>query len=152
MYNNYNIDRLTRQKEEIENMINTYKNMQTNPINNFINTGQQMQNNMYELKKLNDGEEVENIMVARDTIFIGLDRLQIKKIDGTIEKYSITKTFPIDPKDEQIKALNEKVEELERKLNNEHTKYDKSTSKSDKSSTNVDGDVKSKSNATSKSI
>ena len=79
-------------------------------------------------------------------------RMQIKKLDGTIEKYKITKVFPIDPKDKQIEELNKKVEELERRLNNEHTEYNKSNDEVNKSYTNVDEHIKSKSTKSSKSI
>ena len=75
------------------------------------------QNNLYELKRLNDNDEVENIAIFRNSIFIGDDRLQIKKLDGTIEKYSIKKTYPKDKKDDKIDELNKKIEELEMKLN-----------------------------------
>ena len=150
MYGNqYMIDNLTRQKDRIDDLIRNY---QTPPVNNFINTNQGTYQNMYELKKLNDNEEVENILIDKDSIFIGIDRLQIKKLDGTIEKYSITKTFPIDPKDKQIEELNKKLEELERKLNNEHTKYNEPINEINKPDSNVNEYVKPKSTTNSKSI
>ena len=78
---------------------------------------------LFDMKKLNEGDEAENILILRNTVFIGNNRMQIKKLDGTIEKYNIEKYYPVDEKDEMIKKLNEKVEELERRLNNEPTKY-----------------------------
>ena len=107
--NNY-YDRLLKTKDELENLI---KNYQASPVNNFINTGQLQ--NVFEMKKLNDGEEAENILVTRDTVFLGTDKMQIKKMDGTIEKYYLEKYYPIDERDEKIKELNKKVEELERR-------------------------------------
>ena len=148
----YNIDRLNKRKEEIDNLIRSYQNMNTQtPVNNFINTNLSS-DNLYEIKKLNDGDEVENILIARDSIFLGNNRMQIKKLDGTIEKYNIEKYYPIDEKDEKIKELNMKVEELERKLNNEHTKSNDSVRESNKSHTNDDEHVEPKSKTTSKSI
>ena len=148
----YNIDRLNKRKEEIDSLIRSYQNMNTQtPVNNFINTNLSS-DNLYEIKKLNDGDEVENILIARDSIFLGNNRMQIKKLDGTIEKYNIEKYYPIDEKDEKIKELNMKVEELERKLNNEHTKSNGSVRESDKSNTNDDEYVEPKSKTTSKSI
>lgn len=157
MYNNpfynqsFNLDRLNRMKEDIEKQIQSCQNHQQQPINNFINTNQP-QSNMYELKKLNDGDEVENIFTNNDAIFIGTNRMQIKKLDGTIEKYNIEKYYPIDEKDEQIKQLNKKVEELERKLNNEHTKSNDTIREFDKSNGDANGNVEPKSKTSSKSV
>ena len=109
-------------------------------IRNYQNVGR---DNIYELKKFNDSDEAENIFVMQNTIFIGTNKLQIKRLDGTIEKYNIEKYFPIDEKDEMIKALNKKVEELERRLNNEPTKYDESVTECNESDVDVNGDVES---------
>ena len=101
-----------------------------------------IRNNVYELKKINN-EEAENIFVMQNTIFMGTNSMQLKKLDGTIEKYHIEKYYPVDEKDEQIKELNKKVEELERRLNDEHTKYDESDSKCNESDSNDDVSTKS---------
>lgn len=97
----------------------------------------QVTNDLYDYKKLNEGDEAENILILRNTIFIGKERMQIKKLDGTLEKYRIEKYYPVDERDEMIKELNEKVKELERRLNNEPTKHIISTKELNKS----DGDV-----------
>lgn len=76
----------------------------------------QSKDNLYEVKKLNDTDECENIYVFKDTIFLGTTKMQIKKLDGTIEKYTIERYYPIDEKDEMIKELKGKVEELERSI------------------------------------
>ena len=104
-------------KDDIERQIQNCQNTQQ-PINNIINTNQPM-NDMFELKILNDSDEVENIFINNNTIFLGNNRMQVKKLDGTIEKYNIEKYYPVDEKDEMIKKLNLKVEELERRLNDE---------------------------------
>ena len=149
--NQFMLDNLNRQKERIDDMIRNYQNQPQQPVNNFISTNQINQfQNMYEMKKLNDNDEVENILIDKDSVFIGIDRMQIKKLDGTIEKYTITKVFPIDPKDKQIEELNKKVEELEKRLNNEHSKYIISNDEIVKSNTNVDECIKSKSTKSSK--
>ena len=152
MYNTpyFNIERLNRQKEEIDNLIKTYQSQPVQPINNIINTSNPLQD-YYEIKKLNDGDEVENIFASNNTIFIGSNRMQIKKLDGTIEKYTIERYYPIDEKDEQIKELNKKVQELERKLNNEHTKSSEPIKEFDKSISNDVGNVEPKSKTNSKS-
>lgn len=152
MYNNqFMIDNLNRQKERIEDAIKTYQTMPQGPINNFITNGQ-IQENTYEMKKLNENDEVENIAIFKDTIFIGEDRLQIKKLDGTIEKYEIKKIYPRDKKDDKIDELTNRIKELERKLSNEHTEFIESIKECDKSVTDDDVVVESKSKTTSKSI
>ena len=91
------------------------------PVQNFINSQPQTQQNtnMYELKKLNDNDEVENIGILADTIFLGTSKMQIKKMDGTIEKYNITKYYPIDPKDQKINQLEEEIKKLKEMMSNE---------------------------------
>lgn len=116
-------------KQELEEIIRNYQNV--------------VRDNIYELKKFNDSDEAENIFVMQNTIFIGTNKLQIKRLDGTIEKYNIEKYFPIDEKDEMIKTLNKKVEELERRLNNEPTKHDESIAECNESNVNANGDVES---------
>lgn len=115
------------QKQELEELIKKY----------------QYKDNMYEVKKLNNNDEAENILITSDTIFLGTNKMQIKKLDGTIEKYNIERYYPIDEKDEMIKELKEKVEELERRLEDEPTKHTKSTTKRNKSDANDDGNVES---------
>ena len=135
--NNY-YDRLLKTKDELDNLIKNYQ--MTSPVNTFISTST---SNSYEMKKLNDGEEAENILIGTDTIFMGNGKLQIKKLDGTLEKYHIEKYYPVDEKDEMIKTLHAKVEELERRLNDEHTEPTKSTSKRNKSTSNDDVSIES---------
>lgn len=147
--NQFMIDNLSRQRERLDDMIKNYQQMPQAPINNIITNGQ-MQDNTYEMKKLNENDEVENIAIFKDTIFIGEDRLQIKKLDGTIEKYEIKKVYPRDKKDDKIDELTKKIQELEMKLN-EPTKSIKSDEDVDKSNVNANGNVESKSKTTSKS-
>ena len=152
--NQYFINNLMRERDKIEDMIRNYQSVsmqQPNPINNFINTNQQTQDNLYDIKKLNDNDEVENILVTKNTIFLGSNKMQIKRLDGSIEKYSIERYYPIDEKDEMIKALNQKVEELEKRLNNEYTEFDGTTTKFNKSNDNDDELFKTKSKTSSKS-
>ena len=149
-----NIERLSRQKDEIDNLIKTYQTMNNSPqpINNFINTNNRESTNSFKLNKLNEGDEVENIMITQDTIFIGTNRMQIKKLDGTIEKYNIEKYYPIDERDKMIKELNAKVIELERKLNDEHSINGITTTNSNESTNDADEHVESKSETNSKSV
>lgn len=147
--NQFMIDNLNRQRERLDDMIKSYQTMPQAPINNIITNGQ-MQDNTYEMKKLNENDEVENIAIFKDTIFIGEDRIQIKKIDGTIEKYEVKKVYPRDKKDDKIDELTKKIQELEMKLN-EPTKLNEPVENVNKSNGNDDGIVEPKSKATSKS-
>ena len=114
------------QKQELEEILRNYQN-----------SGKEV----YELKKISDTDEAENIFIMQNTIFLGTGKMQIKKLDGTIEKYNIEKYYPVDERDEKIKELNKKVEELERRLNNEPTNTNESTTGGNESSVNVDGNV-----------
>nr|DAH72023.1 MAG TPA: hypothetical protein [Caudoviricetes sp.] len=122
-----NIDRINRQIEDLQNLKNQMQNPPQIPVQNFINSQPQNQlssnMNMYELKKLNDNDEVENIAVLSDTIFIGTSKMQIKKMDGTIEKYNIVKYYPVDPKDQKINQLEEEIKKLKEMMSNE-SKHD----------------------------
>ena len=141
------VENWKRQRDRIDELIQSYQAMPTtqNPINNFINTNTQAQDNLYEMKKLNEKDEVENIVVFKDTVFIGDDRLQIKKLDGTIEKYEIKKVYPKDKKDDKIDELTKRIKELEERLNeyNKHKSVGKSTKDVNPADTNADEYVQS---------
>lgn len=107
-------------KQELEDLIKSYSTRK----------------DMYELKK--GEEEAENVFVMHNTIFLSPTKMQIKKLDGTIEKYNIEKYYPIDERDEKIKELNKKVEELERRIY-EYSSTNEPTTNGDKPSTNDDG-------------
>ena len=141
---NFNLDRLTRQKEEIENLIKMYQNSQQ-PVNNFINTGQTSNKELIEWRILNENEEVDNLYVSNKTLFINDNLMVLKGVDGKLEKWKVQKVYPIDKKDEKINELTLKIEELERRLNNEHAEPIKSVRECDKSNVNDDGDVDRKS-------
>lgn len=115
------INRIDRQIEDLQNLKTQMQNPPQIPVQNFINSQPQNQQNtnMYELKKLNDNDEVENIGILADTIFLGTTKMQIKKMDGTIEKYNIVKYYPIDPKDQKINQLEEEIKKLKEMIGNE---------------------------------
>lgn len=154
MNNQFMIDNLSRQRERLDDMIKNYQTMPQGPINNIITNGQ-IQDNLYEMKKLNDGDEVENIAIFKDTFFLGEDRLQIKKLDGTVEKYEIKKVYPRDKKDDKIDELTKKIEELERIINNGTKPIDtinEPVQTSSEQGEDVELNDKPKSTTTSKSV
>ena len=120
--NQYMIDNLNRQKDRIDDMIRSYQQPQQ-PVNNFINTTQQtVQKDLVEWRILNENEEVDNLYVQNNTLFIS-DNLMVKKrVDGTLEKWEIKKIYPIDKKDEKINQLEEEIKKLKEMINSEHTK------------------------------
>jgi len=124
MYNNYNpnfmIERLSRQKDEIDNLIRSYQNAnQQTPVNNFINTNQNQTppKDLVEWRVLNENEEVDNLYVANKTFFINDTTAILKGVDGSLTKWNVTKIYPKDKKDEKILELENKIKELEMKIN-----------------------------------
>ena len=151
MYNSnqYMIDNLTRQKDRIDDMIRNYQ--QPQPVNNFINANQNINKDLIEWRILNENEEVDNLYVQNNTLFIN-DELMIKKsVDGSIEKWKIKKIYPIDKKDEKINTLEEKIKELEAKLN-EHSKSNGAIDGGKQPDVNDDEYAKPKPKTTSKPI
>lgn len=100
------INQLMRQKDSIDNLLNQYSQP---PVQNIINAGTD-----FEARILNEGEEVENILISKRTMFLdeANKKVSIKEIDGTISKeYEIV--IPLDEKDKKILELEKKIKELE---------------------------------------
>lgn len=149
MFNQFNpqsnIERLRKQKDEIDNLINNYQNI-PQPVNNIINTQQPMKNNLIEWRILNENEEVDNLYVQNETLFVGDKNMVKKSVDGKLEKWEIKKVYPIDKKDEKINQLEEEIEKLKEIINNEHKerrKSNKSNENEYKSVGNDDGNIES---------
>lgn len=154
MYNNqFMLDNLTRQKERIDEMIKNYQNQTQTPVNNFINTNpQQMPSkNLIEWRILNETDEIDNLYVQNDTLFVGEETMIKKSVNGNLEKWTIKKYFPIDKKDEKISMLEEEIKKLKEMISSEHTKSNESINEINESNGDVDGVVESKSKTTSKS-
>ena len=152
MFNNtFMLDRLSKQKEEIENMIRNYQNPQQ-PVNNFINTTQTPSKDLIEWRILNENEEVDNLYVNNKTLFVGANMMVLKGVDGSLEKWEIKKIYPIDEKDKKINALEEEIKKLKEMINNEHAKSTSTTSKRIKSNANADGGANRESETNSESV
>ena len=108
--NNYMLDKLSRQKEEIENLMRSYQNQ---PMNVF-NVGNAPVD--FEAKMINKDEKPSEIMIQRKTAFISLDNklLTIKELNGDIKEYKIE--IPKTQQEIENEELKEKVKELEKKL------------------------------------
>ena len=141
--NNAMVENWKRQRDRIDEMIQSYQNIPQNPINNFINT-QIPNKDLIEWRILNENEEVDNLYVQNKTLFINDNLMVLKGVDGKLEKWEIKKIFPIDKKDEKINQLEDEIKKLKEVLN-EHSKSNESVEECIKSTSNDDGDVKSKS-------
>ena len=151
MYNNnYMLDNLTRQKERIEEMIRNYS--QPQPVNNFINTNQTPPKDLIEWRILNENEEVDNLYVSNKTLFISDNLMILKGVDGSLEKWEIKKTYPIDKKDEKINELEEEIKKLKEMINNEPTEFNKSIRDINKSTGTNDVNVDTKPKRNDKSV
>ena len=108
--NNYMLDSLTKRKDELENMIKMYQ------------TPQIASKDFIEWRILNENEEVDNLYVQTKTLFINDKKMVLKGVDGSLEKWDIKKTYPIDKKDERINELENEIKKLKEMINNEHSK------------------------------
>ena len=151
MNNTFMLDRLARQREELENMIRNYQNQQP-PVNNFINTNQIPHQDLIEWHILKENEEVDNLYVNNKTLFVGDSMMVLKGVDGSLEKWEIKKIYPIDKKDEKINALEEEIKKLKEMFNNEYAESTSTTSECNKSNTNVDGGSNRKSKTNDETI
>ena len=68
--------------------------------------------NFVELRILNENENVDTLYVQNKTLFINDKNMILKGIDGSLEKWEITKVYPIDPKDQKIRELEKQIQEL----------------------------------------
>lgn len=151
MYQNgFMIDRLSKQKEDIENLIQNYKNLsQQTPANNYIsvNPTQTQNKDMIEWRILNENEEVDNLYVQNKTLFINDNLMVLKGVDGSLEKWEVKKVYPIDKKDEKISQLEEEIRSLKEMIKNEYSKFNGTNAERIKSNGNDDVNVESKSKA-----
>lgn len=154
MYNNaYMLDRLNKQKEDIENLIHSYQSIgQQTPVNNFINTNQTTQKDFIEWRILNENEEVDNLYVQNKTLFISDNLMVLKGVDGSLEKWEVKKIYPIDKKDEKINQLEDEIKKLKEMIKDEHSKSTSAVRECVKSNANDDVDVKSKPKTSSKYV
>ena len=153
MYNNpyynssFNIERLNRQKEEIDNLIKTYQNINTQQVNNYIT--QQIPKDFVEWRVLNENEEVDNLYVSNNTLFINDTLMILKGVDGSLTKWEVRKIYPIDKKDEKITQLEDEIRKLKEMINNEDAKSTITNEDGNESTTNVGRDVESESTTNS---
>lgn len=148
--NQYMLDSLNRQKDRIDEMIRAYQ--QPQPVNNIINTNQMPSKDLIEWRILNENEEVDNLYVQNDTLFIGEELMIKKSVDGTLQKWSIKKVYPVDKKDEKINALEEEIRKLKEVINDEHSKSNKPIGECKQSVCNDDEHIEPKPKAIGKSI
>lgn len=124
--NNYMLEKLAKQKEEIDNLIRNYQQ----PTNIF-NVGNQVE---FEAKIISKDDKPNEIIVQRKTAFICLDNalLTIKETNGDIKEYQII--LPKTPEQIENEELKEKIKELENKLKerNDKNEYEHTTTDNEK--------------------
>lgn len=136
----YMIDRLTKQKEEIDSLIRQYQTIGQTPVNNFINTQSQSQpRDFVELRVLNENEEVDNLYVQNKTLFINDHLMILKGVDGSLEKWEVKKVYPVDKKDLRINELEEEIKKLKERMNYEHAESTSTIGGINKSDADVNG-------------
>ena len=145
------IENWKRQRDRMDELINSYQNMPTNPVN-IYNTSTMPSKDLIEWRILNENEEVDNLYVSNKTLFINDNLMILKGVDGKLEKWSITKIWPIDKKDAKINELEEEIKKLKEMINNEHSKSVESVRKCDKSNANDVEYVESKPKTSSKYV
>ena len=153
--NSFMLDRLVKQKDDIDNLIKSYQNMtQQQPVNNFItaNPTQAQQKDLIEWRILNENEEVDNLYVGNKTLFINDNLMILKGVDGSLEKWEVKKIYPRDKKDEKINALEEEIKKLREMINNEHSKFISTNGYIKQSNELIDVNAESKPKTASKSI
>ena len=146
--NQYMLNSLNREKQKIEEMIQTYQN-QPQPVNNFINTGQTTNKDLVEWRVLNENEEVDNLYVSNKTLFINDNLMILKGVDGSLSKWNIKKVYPIDKKDEKINQLEEEIKKLKEMINGEHSKSIEPVREIKQPNANDDGFIEPKSKTNS---
>lgn len=147
MYNNM-VEKLIKQKEEIENLIKNYQA----PVNNFINTTQTPSKDLLEWRVLNENDEVDNLYVSNKTLFINDNMMVLKGVDGKLEKWEIKKIYPVDKKDEKITQLEEEIKQLKEMIKNEYAESTSTTRGIKQPNELDDVNVESKSKTSSKSV
>lgn len=110
--NNFMLDKLSRQKEEIENLMKSYQNAQPMNVFNVGNTNQIE----FEARIIGKEENPNEIMIQRKTAFISLENatLSIKELNGDIKEYKII--IPKTPEQIENDELKKKIKELEYQL------------------------------------
>ena len=144
-YNNvqelYNIrDRIDQQIKNAE-QYNQRQNQMPSTVNQTFQITPTNQNGSdFDSKYVQSADEVRNALTMRDTIFVNkeMNMLWTKNVKGEIKAYTLTEMVQLDPKDQQILALQKEIDEMKEAMRNngkpanngyanEHSKNDKSS-------------------------
>lgn len=87
-----------------------------------------VQQNELEARYVNSIDEVKNIFVMREGLFVNRDMttLWVKNISGDIKTYNLNEVIEIDPKDEEINSLKSEIANMRELLSQqiEKNKFD----------------------------
>lgn len=135
----YGLESLMRYRDKLDDAIKSYQQPLATP------------RDLVEWRVLNENEEVDNLYVSTKTLFVSENKMVLKGIDGSLEKWEIKKVYPIDKKDEKINQLEEEIRKLKEEMY-EHSEPNEPIGERNKSIGTNDVNVEPKSETNGKSI
>ena len=100
----YGLESLMRYRDKLDDAIKSYQQPLTSP------------RDLVEWRVLNENEEVDNLYVSTKTLFVSENKMILKGVDGSLEKWEIKKVYPIDKKDEKINQLEEEIRKIKEEM------------------------------------
>lgn len=129
-----NLERVNRQIEELQNIRNQIQSNQPPMIQqNFM---QQAFHSDFDAKWIENKNEINNIPVTRDSIFMDKNNpiFYLKDVNGNIKAYDFTEHIEKDEKDIEIEKLKKEIEDLKKEMSKDESVIQPKT----KSKSNVD--------------
>lgn len=129
-------DRIDKTMQQYQQQNQHVQQQPTNLTQNFQLAPMQQQNDL-QARYVNNVDEVKNIFVMREGLFVNKEKnlLWIKDINGNIKSYSLTEIIESDPKDIEINQLKKEIEDMKAMMNQQVLKAEsKSETKTEKKS------------------
>lgn len=129
-------DRIDKTMQQYQQQNQHVQQQPTNLTQNFQLAPMQQQNDL-QARYVNNIDEVKNIFVMREGLFVNKEKnlLWIKDINGNIKSYSLTEIIESDPKDIEINQLKKEIEDMKAMMNQQVIKAEsKSETKTEKKS------------------
>lgn len=111
------IDRTMQRYQQQQNQI--IPQQQIPQINQNFQLAPMQNNSDLQAKYVNDIEEVKNIFVMHEGIFVNKDMttLWLKNVSGDVKTYSLQEIIEVDPKDTEIANLKNELASMRAMLN-----------------------------------
>lgn len=129
-------DRIDKTMQQYQQQNQHVQQQPTNLTQNFQLAPMQQQNDL-QARYVNNIDEVKNIFVMREGLFVNKEKnlLWIKDINGNIKSYSLTEIIESDPKDIEINNLKKEIEDMKAMMNQQVIRAEsKSETKTEKKS------------------